>query len=81
MASEQRLPYLPTADVVVLADGSRWVRERTCHVVRDLGTPPYEEDMYEMACGRVLVRPNDEYMSKFCSWCGGRIVDEKGAER
>ena len=33
MASVQHLPYNPTADVVELADGSRWVREKTCHVV------------------------------------------------
>lgn len=50
MADVQRLPYLPTADVVVLADGSRWVRERTCHVVRDLGVNDHGEHEYEMAC-------------------------------
>ena len=35
-ASEQHLPYRSTADVVVLdGDGSRWVREMTCHLVED----------------------------------------------
>lgn len=33
MASVQHLPYNPTADTIELADGSRWVREKTCHVV------------------------------------------------
>lgn len=29
MASVQHLPYNPTADTIELADGSRWVREKT----------------------------------------------------
>ena len=34
--SEQHLPYRSTADVVVLdGDGSRWMRERTGHLIVD----------------------------------------------
>ena len=36
IASEQHLPYRSTADVVVLdGDGSRWMRERTGHLIVD----------------------------------------------
>ena len=77
MASEQRLPYLPTADVVELADGSRWVRERTCHVVRYLGLNSDDEREYEMACGSLLKRPAEEIMPYYCPWCGGRVVEKE----
>ena len=81
MTDVQRLPYLPTADVVVLADGSRWVRERTCHVVRDLGVNDHDEHEYEMACRSSREWPADNFVPRYCPWCGGRIVDEKGSER
>lgn len=36
IAGEQHLPYRSTADVVVLdGDGSRWMRERTGHLIED----------------------------------------------
>lgn len=78
MTSIQHLPYNPTADTIELADGSRWVREKTCHVVRDLGLNADDEREYEMACGSLLVRPVEEIMPYYCPWCGGWIV-EKGA--
>ena len=67
--------------MVVLADGSRWVRERTCHVVSYLGLNADDEREYEMGCGSLFKRPVEEIMPYYCPWCGGRVVDEEGAER
>ena len=52
MTSVQHLPYNPTADVVELADGSRWVRERggaerDTRVPYRLGTDHYCEFEYD----------------------------------
>ena len=65
IGSEQHLPYNPTADVVVLADGSRWVRERTCHLVED-------EDGYTACseCGCTALCMRD---AVFCPDCGARV--------
>ena len=73
MASVQRLPYLPTADVVELADGSRLVRERTCHLVAD-------EHGYTACseCGSTALCMRD---AVFCPGRGARIVDEKEEQR
>ncbi len=77
MASEQRLPYLPKADVVVLADGSRWVRERTCHVVKLHGCNEYDNCYSCSVCnyGWHMSRYDRPY--RFCPNCGARSVDEK----
>ena len=69
MPSEQHLPYRSVADVVVLdGDGSRWVREETCHLIED-------EDGYTACseCGCTALCMRD---ASYCPSCGARVVDD-----
>ena len=83
MASVQHLPYNPTADVLELADGSRWVRERTCHVTevarcswRERGV---ERRIVEYRCSRCGAEPwaDRDSVTEHCPRCGARVVDEE----
>ncbi len=85
MASVQHLPYNPTADTIELADGSRWVREKTCHVTSDevaifdggFENGGFEETEYEFSCEHIVSSRADMPAPLFCPWCGARVVDEE----
>ena len=83
MTSVQHLPYNPTADVVVLADGSRWVRERTCHVVEFARYSWHERGVerriVEYRCSRCGAEPwaDRDSVTEHCPVCGARVVDEE----
>lgn len=85
MASVQHLPHNPTADVVGLADGSRWVRERTCHVVEFVRcswrSRTAERRIVEYRCSRCGAEPwaDRDSVTEHCPCCGARVV-EGGAE-
>ena len=82
MASVQHLPYNPTADVVELADGSRWVREKTCHVVEFVRCTwrkrGIERRIVEYRCSRCGAEPwaDADSVTEHCPNCGARVVDE-----
>ena len=83
MASVQHLPHNPTADVVELADGSRWVRERTCHVVEFVRcswrSRTAERRIVEYRCSRCGAEPwaDGDSVTEHCPNCGARVVDEE----
>lgn len=83
MASVQHLPFNPTADTIELADDSRWVREKTCHVVefvrcswRSRGV---EHRIVECRCSRCGAEPwaDRDSVTRYCPNCGARVVDEE----
>ena len=84
--TEQHLPYRSTADVVVLdGDGSRWMREQTCHVQefvrcvwRERGI---EHRIVEYRCSRCGAEPwaDRDSVTRFCPECGARVV-RKGTD-
>ena len=83
MASVQHLPFNPTADTIELADGSRWVREKTCHVVefarctwRKRGV---ERRIVEYRCSRCGSEPwaDADSITEYCPCCGARVIDEE----
>ena len=82
MASVQHLPYNPTADVVELADGSRWVREKSCHVVEFVRCTwrkrGIERRIAEYRCSRCGAEPwaAADSDTEHCPNCGARVVDE-----
>ena len=82
--TEQHLPYRSTADVVVLdGDGSRWVRERTCHLRHETPHSPWGVCS---RCGAFVntfnaVSNASMYIdTRHCPNCGAKVT-EKGAER
>lgn len=83
MASVQHLPFNPTADTIELADGSRWVREKTCHVVEfarcSLRVRGIERRIVEYRCSRCGADPWDDAdsVTEHCPNCGARVVDEE----
>lgn len=80
MASVQHLPFNPTADTIELADGSRWAREKTCHVTSDevaIFDDGFEETEFGFSCEHVMYSPNGLHTPRFCPWCGARVVDEE----
>lgn len=83
MTSVQHLPYNPTADVVELADGSRWVRERTCHVVefirhfwREHGADYWSFGYRCSRCGAELWADAGS-VTEHCPNCGARVVEKE----
>ena len=83
MADVQRLPYTPTADVVELADGSRWVRERTCHVEEFARCSWYDRgvkrQIVEYRCSRCGAEPwaDGDSITERCPNCGARVVENE----
>ena len=80
MASVQHLPFNPTADIIELADGSRWVREKTCHVTNvevAIFDGGFEETEFEFSCEHAMCSPAGIHTPRFCPWCGARVVDEE----
>lgn len=81
MASVQHLPYNPTADTIELADGSRWVREKTCHVVKHethYGSFGCEEagELWTLSCGDECINDSD-FPPSFCPDCGAMVVEKE----
>ena len=83
MNSVQHLPYNPTADVVVLADGSRGVRERTCHVEEFARCSWYtrgvRHQIVEYHCSRCGAEPwsDRDSVTERCPNCGARVVEKE----
>lgn len=83
MANVQHLPYNACADVVELADGSRWVREKTCHIVEfarcTWRTRGVERRIVEYRCSRCGAEPwaDADSVTGYCQNCGARVVDEE----
>ena len=76
MASVQHLPFNPTADTIELADGSRWVRDKTCHVVRRSNAGCFY-DWLDLSCNECVLWPKKWATPPHCPRCGARIVDEE----
>ncbi|MDD6996933.1 MAG: hypothetical protein PUI21_03805 [Collinsella sp.] len=83
MASVQHLPFNPTADTIELADGSRWVREKTCHVVEFARCSWRKRGIVrrivEYRCSRCGAEPwaDRDSVTRYCPNCGARVVDEE----
>lgn len=83
MDSVQHLPFNPTADTIELADGSRWVREKTCHVVEFVRCTcrvgGVEHRIVEYRCSRCGAEPwaDADSVTERCPNCGARVVDEE----
>ena len=78
MDGEQHLPYRATGDVVILdGDGSRWVRERTCHVVRHkLG---WHHGHVWLSCGHDGGW-TEVGVPLHCPACGARVIEGREGE-
>ena len=68
------------ADTIELADGSRWVREKTCHVTNvevAIFDGGYEETAFEFSCGHAMCSPAGIHTPRFCPWCGAMVVEKE----